>query len=149
LENVTYEVKMSRHLNNSPDKAYEVMEHLERLPEFLPSVNSLTVLEEEGTRKVAAWDTTIDDAPFCWVEEGIYDREHRVVHFRALEGVFDRFDGYWRVEAEGDGSRVTFELTYEIGLPEIEEIIGPILRERMVENAESMLEAIEKWVDET
>jgi ribosome-associated toxin RatA of RatAB toxin-antitoxin module len=95
---------------------------------------------------VAEWDTTIDDAPLSWVEEGIYDKTNRIVRFRALEGVFDRFDGYWQVEPAGDGSRVTFELTYEIGLPEIEEIVGPLLRKRMVENAESMLAAIEKWV---
>ncbi len=65
-----------------------------------------------------------------------------------MEGVFDRFDGYWQVIRDGEGSQVTFELVYEIGLPEIEDIVGPILRERMVENAESMLEAIEKWVEE-
>ena len=148
MPNTTYEIAMSRQLNRSTSIAYKVVEDLERFPEFMPNVNSLTLLEEEGNRKVAAWDITIDDAPLSWIEEGIYDKQNMLVQFRSLEGVFDRFDGYWQVEPMGQGSRVTFELTYEIGLPEIEDIVGPILRERMIENAESMLKAIEKWVEE-
>jgi coenzyme Q-binding protein COQ10 len=146
MPNTTYEIVMSRQLKQSSVKAFNVVEDLERFPEFMPNVNSLTLLEADGNRKVAAWDITIDDAPLSWIEEGIYDKQNLIVRFRSLEGVFDRFDGYWQVTSERDGSRVTFELIYEIGLPEIEEIVGPILRDRLIENAESMLEAIEKWV---
>ncbi len=143
-----YKITMSRLLRQSPDRAFNVVEDIERFPEFMPNVNSLVVLEVDGDRKVAAWDTTIDDAPLSWVEEGVYDRENRLVHFRAIEGVFDRFDGYWQVEPDSSGSRVTFELVYEIGLPEIEHLVGPILRERLIENAETMLDAMERRVGE-
>ena len=146
MPDTTYKIAMARHLDRPAAEAFEIVEDLERFPEFMPSVNSLTLLEVDGDRKVAAWETTIDDAPLDWVEEGIYDRQNMIVRFRSLEGVFDRFDGFWQVTPEGEGSRVTFELLYEIGLPEIEEIVGPLLRERMIENAESMLTAIEKRI---
>lgn len=149
MPNPVYEIEMSRTLSQPPTRAFKVVEDVERFPEFMPNVNSVTLLETAGQRKVAAWSATLDDAPLDWVEEGIYDPEHGLVRFRALEGVFDRFDGYWQVTPDGDGSRVTFVLAYEIGLPEIEEIVGPLLRERMIENAESMLAAIEKRVGET
>lgn len=146
MPDTTYKIAMARHLDRPAAEAFEIVEDLERFPEFMPNVNSLTLLEVDGDRKVAAWETTIDDAPLDWVEEGIYDRQNMIVRFRSLEGVFDRFDGFWQVAPEGEGSRVTFELLYEIGLPEIEEIVGPLLRERMIENAESMLTAIEKRI---
>ena len=146
MPDTTYKIAMARHLDRPAAEAFEIVEDLERFPEFMPNVNSLTLLEVDGDRKVAAWETTIDDAPLDWVEEGIYDRQNMIVRFRSLEGVFDRFDGFWQVTPEGEGSRVTFELLYEIGLPEIEEIVGPLLRERMIENAESMLTAIEKRI---
>ncbi len=149
MTNSVYQIEMSHSLKRPATEAFKVVEDVERFPEFLPNVNSVTLLEAEGQRKVAAWSTTIDGAPLDWVEEGIYDPKNCLVHFRALEGVFDRFDGFWQVTPDGDGSRVTFKLVYEIGLPEIEEIIGPLLRERLIENAESMLAAIEKRVDET
>ena len=139
-----YTIKMTRRLSRPAEEAFQIVEDIERFPEFMPNVNAIKLIEAEGNRKVAEWDTTIDDAPLDWVEEGIYDHDNLVVHFRALEGVFDRFDGYWQVEPDGRGSRVSFELIYEIGLPEIEDLIGPILRERMIENAESMLDAIER-----
>lgn len=139
---------LSRSLRQRAERAFEVVHDIERFPEFMPNVNELVVLEDDGDRKVAEWDTTVDDAPLCWTEEGIYDRKNLIVRFRALEGVFDRFDGYWQVRPEGKGSSVTFELVYEIGLPEIEHLVGPILKERLLENAENMLAAMERRVDE-
>jgi coenzyme Q-binding protein COQ10 len=149
MPNTTYKIEMSRHLKQPAAEAFAIVEDVERFPEFMPNVNSIMLLEVVGNRKVAAWSTTIDEAPLDWVEEGIYDLQNYRVQFRALEGVFDRFDGYWQVLAEQYGSQVMFELVYEIGLPEIEEIVGPLLRERMIENAESMLVAIEKRIGET
>jgi coenzyme Q-binding protein COQ10 len=141
-------VTLSRTLHQRAERAFAVVEDIERFPEFMPNVNALVLLEHEGNRKVAEWDTTVDDAPLCWTEEGIYDRENLIVRFRALDGVFDRFDGFWQLHPEGKSSRVTFELVYEIGLPEIEHLIGPILKERLIENAENMLAAMERRVDE-
>lgn len=148
MANKTYEIAMSRRLRQSADTSFKVVENVEAFPDFMPNVNSVTLIEQDTNRKVALWDTTIDDAPLSWVEEGIYDRERLLVRFRAIEGVFDRFDGYWQVIPTEGGSQVTFELAYEIGLPEIEDIIGPLLRERMIENAESMLAAIERRVED-
>ncbi|MBV9229262.1 MAG: SRPBCC family protein, partial [Chloroflexi bacterium] len=56
MPNTTYEIVMSRRLKQSSVKAFKVVEDLERFPEFMPNVNSLTLLEEDGNRKVAAWD---------------------------------------------------------------------------------------------
>lgn len=147
MPNETQRISMSRTLRRPAAEAFKTVEDLERFPEFMPNVKSVTLLEVDGHRKVATWDTMIDDAPLSWTEEGIYDEKNLIVRFRALEGVFDRFDGFWQVVPEGEGSKVTFELTYEIGLPEIEDLVGPILRERLIENAENMLKAIEKRVE--
>ncbi len=139
----SYRIDISRRVACEPAHAFAVVEELERFPEFMPNVEAIRVLEDDGRRKVAHWDTVIDDAPLDWVEEGIYDHDALLVRFRALEGVFDRFDGFWQVKPADEGSEVVFELEYIIGLPEIDEIIGPILRERLIENAEAMLEALE------
>jgi ribosome-associated toxin RatA of RatAB toxin-antitoxin module len=144
MGNNVYTVALSRELRQSADDAFSIVEALEQFPEFMPSVVGITILEASGNRKVAEWDTLIDGAPLTWIEEGVYDKAARIVRFRSLEGVFDRFDGTWQVQPHGDGCSVRFELTYEIGLPEIEEYISPILRDRLLENVESMMAAIEK-----
>jgi ribosome-associated toxin RatA of RatAB toxin-antitoxin module len=144
MGNSVYTLSVSRELRQSADEAFRIVEELDRFPEFMPSVVSIRILEASGNRKVAEWDTRIDNAPLVWIEEGIYDKVARIVRFRSIEGVFDRFDGTWEVQPRGEGCSVSFELTYEIGLPEIEEYISPILRERLLENVESMMTAIEK-----
>ena len=62
--------------------------------------------------------------------------------------MFDRFDGFWQVTPVDDDSEVTFELEYRIGLPEIDDIIGPVLKERLITNTEAMLAAVEERVIE-
>lgn len=143
MHDSSYRIAISRLIASEPAAAFAVVEDIERFPEFMPNVDAIQILEDDGRRKVAHWDTTIDDAPLDWVEEGIYDADERRVRFRSLEGVFDRFDGFWQVKPADGGSEVIFELEYSIGLPEIDEIIGPILRERLIENTEAMLEALE------
>jgi coenzyme Q-binding protein COQ10 len=144
MGNEVYTLSLSKELSQSADAAFRIVEEIERFPEFMPNVVSIRILESSRDRKVAEWDTRIDDAPLVWIEEGIYDKAARIVRFRSIEGVFDRFDGSWQVQPHGDGCSVSFELTYEIGLPEIEEFISPILRERLLENVGSMMTAIEK-----
>ena len=166
MANQAYRLAKSRTVSCAAREAFRVMEKIDQFPEFMPNVNKLTVLENSGTRKVAEWDTSIDETPLTWVEEGIYDAENLVIRFRALEGVFERFDGSWRVipvspdhasgaaqasageqslEAKPDQRcTIEFELVYEIGLPEIEEMIAPLLHERLAANVESMLAAIAK-----
>ncbi len=142
--NKAYQISISRRIQRPAAEVFEIVEDLERFPEFMPNVTSIRVIESSQDKKVAEWETVIDETPLTWTEEGIYDRDNYVVRFRAVEGVFDRFDGHWEVVPDGNNSRVTLELDYEIGLPEIEELISPILRERLLENAESMLRALEE-----
>lgn len=139
----SYHISMSRRIACRAAAAYAVVEDIGHFPDFMPNVDAITILEEDGHRKVAHWETTIDDAPLDWVEEGIYDPDQLLVRFRSLEGVFDRFDGSWQVKPVDGGSEVVFDLEYSVGLPEIDEIIGPILRERLLENSEAMLAAVE------
>lgn len=144
---MAHTISISRHLQCPAAKVFKVVEDIERYYTFMPNVSAITVLEHEGNRKVTRWETMLDDAPFDWVEEGIYDYDNLIVRFRVLEGLFERFDGYWQVTPEIEGCRLTFELTYETGLPEIEEIVAPIVHERINNNVESMLAAIEKQAE--
>ena len=147
MANKTYRIAMARHLSTKAAVAYDIVCHPDRFPEFMPNVESVRIVESGPTRKVAEWAIVIDEAPLEWREEGTYDHAAHRVTFRALDGVFDRFDGFWEVVDEADGCRVAFELEYEVGLPEIEEIVGPMLEDKLIENANGMLCAIEKRAD--
>ena len=59
---------------------------------------------------------TIDDAPLDWIEEVQYDEPKHRVEFRAIEGIFERFDGFWQVSLDASGSASTPDIEYEIDL---------------------------------
>jgi ribosome-associated toxin RatA of RatAB toxin-antitoxin module len=137
-----HHIRLSRTIQRDARDAFRVVEEIEQFPNFIPNVTQITILENSKERKVAEWVTSLDGTPLVWVEEGIYDHEKLEVKFRAVDGIFDRFDGTWRVIKLESGCTIEFELTYELGLPEIEDLIAPLLRERLIENAEVMLGAV-------
>jgi ribosome-associated toxin RatA of RatAB toxin-antitoxin module len=134
----------SRRLSASTEESYRLVVDVERFPEFMDNVTSVEILSEDASEKVVAWKMMIDDAPLEWVEEVHYDADRLRVRFRAIDGVFERFDGHWQVFPEPSGSRVELELEFEIGLPEVEEVINPVLTTRLTANIEAMMACLNK-----
>jgi coenzyme Q-binding protein COQ10 len=135
-----------RHLKASTEKSFRIVQEVERFPEFMNNVTSVEIISADNNCKVVAWEMVIDDAPLNWTEEIRYDSKQRRASFRALDGVFERFDGYWQVSTNGTGSIVEVLIDYDLGVPEIEDIVGPILKERLLDNLDAMLSSLETHV---
>ena len=138
-----------RELRAPAETAFDVVYYVEGFPTFMPHVQSVDVLSDDGPRKKVLWDMTIDGAPLIWTEDIVYDRRTFLAEFTALDGVFSRFDGFWRATPTASGSRLEVSVLYSLGLPEIEDIIGPILEERLRENLEAMLDSIDNHIPST
>lgn len=141
-----YEMTLEQTLSVDADAIFAVLEAPERFHEFMPHVNRVTVMESLDAEITAHWETEIDGIPLEWIERAVYDRESGRIRFWALDGVFDRFDGVWEVTEIGPGSRISFSLCYEIGLPEIEPMVAPLLHTRLDESIRAMLASMEKGV---
>ncbi len=142
-------IQISRILRADPRKAFDVVYDVEHFPSFMPNVTAARVISSDGDRKTVEWDMLIDGAPLNWTEDILYDRDLLTADFKALDGAFSHFDGTWRVWAGANGTELEVSVFYDLGLPEIEDIIGPVLEERMRQNLDAMLESIEARVDST
>jgi ribosome-associated toxin RatA of RatAB toxin-antitoxin module len=136
-------IQISKTLHVDPHRAFDVVYDVASFPTFMSSVTAAKVISHEGDHKVVEWEMLIDGAPLNWTEDIRYNRELLTADFKALDGVFLKFDGTWRVAAGENGTELEVSLCYDLGLPEIEEIIGPILDERLRQNLDVMLENIE------
>lgn len=123
-------------------EAYAVVVDVGAFPTFMSNITACIIRSDEPTRKLVDWVMEIDGAELEWTEAIFYDDRACTARFEAVEGIFSRFDGIWRVTDQPDGSLVELELEFELGLPEIEDIIGDILHRKLAENAEAMLQAI-------
>lgn len=136
-------IHISRTLQVDPRRAFDVVYDVARFPSFMPSVTSAEVISHDGDHKIVEWEMSIDGAPLNWTEDIQYDSTQLTAEFKALDGMFLHFDGSWRVRSGEHGTELEVSVFYDLGLPEIEEIIGPILDARLRQNLDAMLKNIE------
>jgi len=118
---------------------YELAKEQERFPQFMPDVESVTVVERHPDRILTKWKTLVEEAPIEWIEEDRFDDVALRIEYALLEGDLDRFEGAWTFVADGSGTQVTLSVTYDFGVPTLAELIGPTLEKKVRENAEMML----------
>ncbi|MBV8602520.1 MAG: aromatase/cyclase [Candidatus Eremiobacteraeota bacterium] len=124
---------------------YELAKQQERFPEFMPDVESVTVLERRPDAIVTRWKTLVEEAPIEWTEEDRFDDERTRIEYELIEGDLDTFEGVWSFEDAGDGTtRVVLGIEYDFGVPTLAELIGPTLERKVRENGEMMLDGLKR-----
>jgi ribosome-associated toxin RatA of RatAB toxin-antitoxin module len=121
---------------------YELAKDQERFPQFMPDVESVTVVERHADRVLTRWKTLIEDAPIEWLEEDRFDDAALRIDYRLIEGDLDTFEGAWTFEDGASGTQVMLTVAYDFGVPTLAELIGPTLEKKVRENAEMMLTAL-------
>jgi coenzyme Q-binding protein COQ10 len=122
-----------------PRAVYELAKEQERFPQFMPDVESVTVLERHPDRVLTKWKTLVEEAPIEWIEEDRFDDAGVRIVYELLEGDLDTFAGEWTFVDEGGRTRVRLTVEYDFGVPTLAELIGPTLEKKVRENAEMML----------
>jgi ribosome-associated toxin RatA of RatAB toxin-antitoxin module len=136
------EVSATTTIHAPLDEVYRVAKDVERFPEFMPDVESIRVLEREGSRTVTEWVGLVQGRKIRWVEEDHWDDAVHVCTFRQREGDFTTYEGRWAFEAVPEGTRTTLNLVYEMDLPLAGALLSNLLRVLVRKNLESMLAAL-------
>jgi ribosome-associated toxin RatA of RatAB toxin-antitoxin module len=123
---------------------YELAKEQERFPEFMPDVESVTVLERHADRLVTRWKTLVEDAPIEWTEEDRFDDATTTITYRLLEGDLDVFQGTWSFREREGRTHVQLGVEYDFGVPTLAELIGPTLQRKVQENSEMMLSGLKR-----
>ena len=123
---------------------YELAKDQERFPEFMPDVESVTVLERHPDRVITRWKTLVEDAPIEWTEEDRFDDPGTTITYRLLEGDLDVFEGTWTFQERNGRTHVYLSVEYDFGVPTLAELIGPTLQRKVQENSEMMLAGLRR-----
>jgi ribosome-associated toxin RatA of RatAB toxin-antitoxin module len=145
---MTETVRVEMDVTQPPETAFGFVLDVENFSRLMPNVNSVSILEQNGGDRITRWDTEIEGAPLIWTErDTILPSEYRI-NFDCIEGDFDVFRGHWEVVCtDGSGQvRVACELEYSVGIPVIEEIVGHILKRKMIDNLEVMLQGLVRGI---
>jgi ribosome-associated toxin RatA of RatAB toxin-antitoxin module len=110
----------------NPDFAFRRITEFGRYPEFVDEVRSVVVHSNDGETMTSEWDIQFRNGPLRWAEVDYIRPATRSVVFEQTGGDFEVFRGSWRVEPAGDGCRVTFEATFDFGIPSLAGVLEPI-----------------------
>ena len=139
-----YVVSASRVL---PAKRWQVLRLVTRVqdfPRYLPNILECKVLSRERNRVVSSWLVEMEKIPLSWKEEETLDLRHGMIHFRALEGDLERFEGCWKfAEHPSGGTELFLEVTLKIGIPVFEVLAGGIIAGKVRSYFDSLLKAFE------
>jgi len=134
------------HVSEAPlERVYAVAKDVERFGEIMPDIESVTVLERDGTSTLTSWVGVIKqfNRKIRWTERDEWDDAAHVCTFAQTEGDYEVYQGVWRFEAtESGGSRMTIDLEVEINVPLIGSLLKSLINKLTRLNAESMLRAI-------
>ena len=123
---------------------YELAKEQERFPDFMPDVETVTVLERHADRILTRWKTLVEEAPIEWIEEDRFNDEQLRIDYKLLEGDLDKFEGAWTFSEDGGHTHVMLGVDYDFGVPTLAELIGPTLERKVRENSEMMLAALKR-----
>ncbi|MGD0053772.1 MAG: aromatase/cyclase, partial [Vulcanimicrobiaceae bacterium] len=129
-------------------RVYELAKDQERFPQFMPDVETVTVLERRPGSVISRWKTLVEEAPIEWTEEDRFDDEALRIDYKLLEGDLDKFEGAWTFEHRDGATHVVLGVEYDFGVPTLAELIGPTLEKKVRENSEMMLAALKAQAED-
>ena len=136
-------------INAPRDDVWNLAQDVEKLPDILPDLDSLSVLEREEkpghiTRTVTSWQGRIRqfNRRIDWTEEDLWNNEERTCRFWILKGDFNKYEGEWRFLSKGETTEVVLDLEYEIVIPLVGGLMQQVVKKLMQGNSDGMLQAL-------
>jgi len=140
-------VHVSEFIHAEAGVVYSLFRDPETFPEFMPNVTSIEVTERGESWSVSHWVTDLDGAPLEWREVDSYDDAEHVVDFQLIDGDVEQFEGRWAFVPCDGGTLAVCELQYSLGIPVLEEAVGPTLQQKIEHNIDLMLTAVRERVE--
>lgn len=129
------------------EDVYALAKDMERYPEFMPDVESVKVVSREGNVTITEWVTSVEGTPILWTEKDVFDDARRRIDYALVEGDLDKFEGAWQFRETPQGTEVVLGVDYDFGIPELTNLIGPTLHEKVGENSEMMLQGMKRRIE--
>ncbi|RDI95522.1 SRPBCC family protein [Meiothermus sp. QL-1] len=133
------EVRAELFIPKPPAEVYRAARDLAGLKPYLKDVETLEVIEDQGTTSRTRFVAVAMGKKVRWIEEERwFDAELRN-EFESTEGDFDLYRGTWSFLPEGEGTRAVLWLEYQLNLPIFGGLLQKLVHKLMQENVEGLL----------
>ncbi|MFE9098237.1 type II toxin-antitoxin system RatA family toxin [Streptomyces sp. NPDC007264] len=111
----------------APEQVWKMLVDCEAFPDFLDGVNEVTILDEDGDRRISSWVVELRGSEMEWEQEDHLDHEKRRWDFRQTEGDLTHYAGHWQVVEDVEGVALELEVEFDVGLPMLADMIHPVV----------------------
>lgn len=123
--------------------AWDFITNFTHFPKQIDPIESIALLEKTQDEGKSEWHINIEGAPLYWIAKDYYDKENYLLKFTSIYGDFEKISGRWKIENfNNSGIKIFFDIKYRLGIPVIEEHVGPVLEDKFKTFMSSMLKSI-------
>lgn len=121
------------------DRVFAAVADFAAYPRFTETVREVVVTDLGDGVVESAWEVNFRNGVLAWTERDATDADTRRIAFEQTEGDFAVFTGAWAVDPAGDGARVDFTASFDLGMPSLAPMIDPIAERALVDNIRAIL----------
>jgi ribosome-associated toxin RatA of RatAB toxin-antitoxin module len=124
------------------DALWRTLCDFERYPDFMQDVLEVRVERRTADEIVSHWRVLLNGSELSWTETDRLTDDHRIV-FEQTDGDLEVWRGEWRLVGAKDGNlEVELDVSFDLGIPSLAEVLHPIGERAIRANSRQMLEGI-------
>jgi len=136
-------------IQQSVENVFLEAQNIDQLAKFLPDLQEVRILKKNMNEVDSFWKGSFQGREVKWTERDIWDEANKECRFFILEGDFKVYQGMWKFIPLSDmETKVELEIEYDLGLPLVGALINTFLKKKMLENAQAMLKALKRMIDQ-
>lgn len=134
-------------IKGSGKEIFDIVKNMAAYPNFMKDVVSVDILEVGDGYDISHWVTNADGRRIVWTERDDFYPENLKIVYKQTEGDLKKMEGEWNITPLGDKCEVSLGVDFEFGIPMIAGMLNPLLKKKVRENSENMLQAIKEQIE--
>lgn len=131
----------------SAAELFPIISDFEKYPDMMADVKKVTILERGEGYTVSEWINEIDGRVIKWIEKDLIKPEENRIDFEQVKGDLKMFEGFWQLDEAGSETKITFNISFEFGIPMLAPLLHPLISKKLRENMKQMLADIKVKAD--
>lgn len=128
-------------------KIYDIISNMVAYPDFMHDLVSVEILEKGENYTISHWVSNVDGRKIIWTERDVFYPQDLKITYAQTEGDLKKMEGQWLIVPHGESCEVTLSVDFEFGIPMIAGLLNPILKKKVRENSENMLNSIKTQIE--
>ncbi|AAZ37662.1 SRPBCC family protein [Pseudomonas savastanoi pv. phaseolicola] len=124
-----------------PGEVWPILSDFARYPDFMSDVLEVIVHPRQSEYVSSTWRVLINGSELTWTEQDWLVTNERI-EFKQTDGDLEVWYGEWLLIQRADGLHVDLNVTFDLGIPSLAEVLHPIGERAIRANNIQMLDGI-------